>query len=82
METSFVDESEALSANADLSEPFQLGNSQAWPVKLFNVNPFFSHRRQGVPDLSSARRLALIKPVFALGPSLWLAVVVAAGLTL
>lgn len=86
MEMSLLDESDVLSARAELCEPFQLGNSKAWPVKLLTVKPRFAHFRHGVPDRSSARRLALIKPVLALGPSLGLPVglvmVVVAGLAL
>jgi len=50
--------------------PFHEGSSHVWPVKLFSWKPLFCHRRQGAPDRSSALKLALIKPVFALGPSL------------
>lgn len=82
MEMSLFDESEVLSANSEFCEPFQLGSSHAWPVKLLRVKPFFSHLRHGVPDLSRARRFALMKPVLAFGPSLWLAVPVATGLAL
>lgn len=41
------------------------------PVILLSVNPFRSHLLQGLPDLSRARRPALMAPVLALGPSLW-----------
>lgn len=40
------------------------------PVKLLSWRPFFSHRRQGFPERSSARKPALMAPVFAFGPSL------------
>lgn len=81
---SFVEESEPL-MRAEFAEPFQLGSSQETPVKLLTEKPFLCHFRHGVPVLSSALRLALIKPVFAFGPSLGLAealFVVVVGLVL
>jgi len=63
-------------ASADDSDPLQLDTSHTWPVKLLSWSPFRAHRRQGVPVRSRALRLALMNPVLALGPSLWLAVVV------
>jgi len=41
---------------------FQRGISQMTPVKLLSLNPPLLHLRQGFPDLSSARRPALIAP--------------------
>ena len=52
----------------------QRGISQTTPVKLLSVKLPFCHLRQGLPDLSRARRPALIAPWLALGPSLWAAV--------
>ena len=72
IEMSF-DPSELPLVMPDLLEPFQLGNSHAWPVKLLRLKPFFSQRRHGAPDLSRALRLAFMKPVLAFGPSLWAA---------
>lgn len=46
------------------------GTSQTTPVKLLSVKPPRAHLRHGLPDLSSARRPALMAPWFALGPSL------------
>jgi hypothetical protein len=43
------------------------------PVKDLSCKPFFSQRRQGLPERSRARRPALMAPVLALGPSLWAA---------
>lgn len=63
-------------ASAEVSDPLQLDTSQTWPVKLLSCRPFRAHFRQGVPVRSRALRLALMNPVLALGPSLWLAVVV------
>lgn len=70
MEMSLAEASEAPLASAESAEPFQLGSSQATPVKLFNWKPLRCHLRHGVPVLSRALRLALMKPVLALGPSL------------
>jgi hypothetical protein len=47
------------------------GISHKTPVNDFNLKPPLVHLRQGAPDLSRARRPALIAPWFALGPSLW-----------
>jgi hypothetical protein len=47
----------------------QVGTSQMTPVKLRTWNVFFPHLRHGLPDRSSARRLALIVPMLALGPN-------------
>lgn len=44
---------------------------QIAPVNDLMVSPLRSHRRQGLPVRSSARRLALMLPVLALGPSRW-----------
>lgn len=55
----------------DLGGADQRGTPQTTPVKLLSVKPPFCHFRHGVPDLSSARKPALIAPWFALGPSLW-----------
>lgn len=44
--------------------------SQLTPPMLLREKPLRSHLRQGFPDLSSARRPALIAPVLAFGPSL------------
>jgi hypothetical protein len=52
------------------SEPFHDGRSQDTPVKLFTLNVFRAHLRHGFPDLSKARRPALIAPWLAFGPSL------------
>lgn len=46
-----------------------VGTVQLMPVKLLSWKPFFSHRRQGLPDRSRARRPALMAPWLALGPS-------------
>lgn len=46
----------------------------ATPDMLLSWRPLRSHLRHGLPDLSSARRPALIAPVLALGPSLWVAI--------
>lgn len=45
--------------------------SHTTPVKLLTLKPPIAHLRQGFPDLSSARRPALMAPWFAFGPSLW-----------
>lgn len=45
--------------------------SHTTPVKLLRVKPPRNHLRQGLPDLSRARRPALMAPWLALGPSLW-----------
>lgn len=63
-------ESSPLEAGPVFSPPFHDGNSQTTPVKLFNERGFLLHLRQGLPDLSRARRPALMAPWLALGPSL------------
>jgi len=45
----------------------------ATPDMLLSWMPLRSHLRHGLPDLSSARRPALIAPVLAFGPSLCVA---------
>lgn len=49
----------------------QRGTSHMTPVKVLSLKPPRAHLRQGLPDLSRARRPALIAPWLALGPSLW-----------
>lgn len=44
------------------------------PVKLLRPKPLRSHLRHGFPDRSSARRPALMAPMLAFGPSLWVLV--------
>ena len=63
-------ESPPLDIGAAFSPPFHDGNSQTTPVKLLTANDFLFHLRHGLPDLSRARRPALIAPWLALGPSL------------
>lgn len=57
----------------------QVGTSHTTPVKLRIWKPFFAHLRQGFPDRSRARRLALMVPILALGPSFWTGVEAAKG---
>lgn len=68
-ETGADDESVEVSGEI-LGGATQRGISQTTPVKLFMVKPPLLHLRQGLPDLSRARRPALIAPWLALGPSL------------
>lgn len=49
--------------------------AQLTPVKLLRAKPLRCHFRVGLPDLSKARRFALMAPVFALGLSLCAAAV-------
>jgi hypothetical protein len=49
---------------------FQDDMPQTAPVNDLSWSPFFSQRRQGLPERSRARRPALMAPVLALGPSL------------
>lgn len=49
---------------------FHDGILQSVPVKDLSWTPLRSQRRQGLPVRSRARRLALMLPVFAFGPSL------------
>ena len=70
-ETPFASlEPSPVDAELAFSPPLHEGSSQTVPVKLFSVNGFLFHLRQGVPDRSRARRPALIAPWLALGPSL------------
>ena len=62
------------------SPPFQDGISQVMPVKLLTENPLRAHFRHGLPERSSALRLALMAPAFVLGFSLWAAPVPAGRL--
>ena len=55
---------------------------QETPVKLLTANCLRPHLRHGFPDLSRARRPALIAPWFAFGPSLWFTPAGAVGLVL
>ena len=61
---------ESLPSRAVLFGVRQDGRSHMTPVKLLTEKPFFSHLRHGFPDLSRARRPALMAPWLALGPSL------------
>ena len=51
-----------------LSGAFHVANPHIVPVKLLICKGFRSHFRQAFPERSSARRLALMLPVLALGP--------------
>jgi len=64
----------------NLGGAFQRGISHSTPVKLLTLKLPFAHFRQGFPDLSRARKPALIAPWFALGPSLCVAVPVPVAL--
>jgi len=58
-----------LKVEADLVGAVHEPTAHDTPVKLLRAKPFRSHLRQALPDLSRARRPALIAPVLALGPS-------------
>lgn len=63
-------ESSVAESAAFLGGAVQRFTSQTTPVKLLRVKPPLAHLRQGAPDLSRARRPALMAPWLALGPSL------------
>lgn len=59
---------------------FQELKAHVAPVKDLSCRPFFSQRRQGLPERSRALKPALMAPVLALGPSLWAAALAALAL--
>jgi hypothetical protein len=63
-----------LNDELSLSGAAQDPTVHATPDMLLSCMPLRSHRRHGLPVLSSARRPALIAPVLALGPSLCVAI--------
>lgn len=63
-------DSSSPSSSEGLGGAVHLGISHTTPVKLLSVKPPLAHLRQGLPDLSRARRPALIAPWLALGPNL------------
>lgn len=62
MEMSFVSLESSPLRYDSFSRPFHDGMSQATPVKLLTENGLRLHLRHGFPDLSRARRPALIAP--------------------
>lgn len=64
-------ESSAPGSGCFLGGAVQRGISHCTPVNVLSLKLPRAHLRHGLPDLSSARRPALIAPWFALGPSLW-----------
>ena len=78
-EISLVELESSWGRREDFSPPFQDASSQDTPVKLLTENGLRVHLRHGLPDRSSALRLALIAPALVLGPNLWPAPVALPG---